>query len=70
MLDTDVMKPASENHHQIGKVVLGISEDILHNPRALDAGDGMFHSHTNSCDLTIALLLFSGQLFLVGLFFG
>ena len=70
MLDSDVMKPACENHHQIRKVVFGISENILHNPGALDARNGMFHSNTNSCDLTIALFLCRGQLFLVRLFFG
>jgi len=70
MLDSEVMQPASQNHHQIGKVVFGISQNILDNPRALDARNGMFHSHTHACDLAIALLLFGGQLLLARLFLG
>ena len=47
MINSEVMQSASDNHDQIRKIVFGISQNIFHDARALDAGNGMFNLDTN-----------------------
>ena len=70
MLDTKVMQATGDDHDQIRKIIFRISQNIFHDPRALDASNRMFHFDANFRHLAIVLLLFSGQLFLARLFFG
>jgi len=64
------MQATGNRHDQIGKVVLRVSQNIFHNARTLDAGNGMFDFDTNLRQFAIALFLIGSQLFLARLFFG
>ena len=60
MIDTKVMQTASNHHDQIRKVVLRVSQNVFHDPGALDASNGMFHSDTDFRDLAIAFFVLGG----------
>jgi len=54
------MQATGDDHDQIRKIVFRVSQNIFHDPRALDASDGMFHTDPDFRDLVIALFLFGG----------
>jgi hypothetical protein len=41
------MQAASDHHDQIGKLLFGVSQNIFHDPTALDTGKGMFDFDPN-----------------------
>ena len=69
-LDTKVMQTASNLHDQVRKIILRVSQRILHSSRTLDTRNGMFNPHTDFRYLAIALFLFGSQFLLAWLFFG
>jgi len=60
MVNADVVQATSDDHDQIRKIIFRVSQNIFHDPRTLDARNGMFHSDPDFRDLTIALFLFGG----------
>ncbi len=70
MIDAKVVQATGDDHNQIRKIIFRVSQNIFHDPRALDTRNGMFHSDPDFRNLAIMLFLFGGQLFLVRLFFG
>jgi len=54
------VQATSDDHDQIRKIIFRVSQNIFHDPRTLDARNGMFHSDPDFRDLTIALFLFGG----------
>ena len=70
MINSIIMQSASDDHHQIRKVVFCVSQDILHDATSFDARNGMFNLDPNLQHLAIALFLFGTQFLLARLFFG
>jgi len=70
VIDTKVMQTASNLHDQVRKIILRVSQRILHSSRTLDARNGMFNPHTDFRYLAIELFLFGSQFLLARLFFG
>lgn len=70
MFDPKVVQARCNHHDQIRKTVFGVSQNLLADPRTLDAGEGMFHFDTDFGQLAIAMLVFGRQFFLTWLFFG
>ena len=69
-MHSEVMQATGNDHDQIRKAVLGVSQNIFHNSGTLDTRDRMFDFDPNFRNLTIGRFLFGSQLFLAWLFFG
>ena len=70
MVNAKVVQTTSNHHDQIGKIILRVSQYILHTARTLDSSNGMFNADTDFGYLAIAPFLFGSQFFLTRLFFG
>jgi len=60
MINSKIMQSASQHHDQIRKIFFCISQNIFHDPGALDARDCMFNLDTDFGHLAIVLFLFGG----------
>jgi hypothetical protein len=58
MIDSKVVQATGDDHDQIRKIFFRVSQSIFHDPRALDARNGVFHSNPDFRYLAIALFLF------------
>lgn len=60
MIHTKIVQTASDHHDQIRSFLFGVSQDIFHDPTALDTGKGMFDDDPKLGKLAIGFLFFGG----------
>jgi hypothetical protein len=70
MIDSEIVQATSDFHSHIRQVVFGVAANILDNPAAFDACDGVFNPDSNSGQLAIGAFLPGGQFAPTRLFFG
>ena len=58
MINAKIMQATGDDHDQIRKIVFRVPQNIFHDPRTLDARNGMFHSDTDFRYLAITFFLF------------
>jgi hypothetical protein len=60
MIDSEIVQATGNFHSHIGQVVFGVAANVLDNPAAFHACDGMFNPDTNSRQLTVGAFLPGG----------
>jgi hypothetical protein len=70
MIDSEIVQATRDFHSHIRQVVFGVATNVLDNPAAFDACNGMFNPYANSRQLTIGVFVPGSQLAPPRLFFG
>ena len=69
-MDSQVVQPTSDFHHEIVILGFGIAEEILDNATAFNPASDMFNANPDPGDLAVLLFLVWGQFFTFGFLLG